>query len=59
MKVRCKRCDRELTNSISIGRGYGPVCWRKLGSSYVRSSRKHYNTPERTERYVKLEEIFI
>jgi len=29
----CHRCEHNLTNKTSIGRGYGPVCWRKLGSS--------------------------
>lgn len=29
-KIRCKRCKRELTDPESIGRGYGPICWRKL-----------------------------
>lgn len=26
---KCARCNRGLTDPISIKRGYGPVCWAK------------------------------
>lgn len=26
----CKRCNRGLTNTASVKRGYGPVCWSKV-----------------------------
>ena len=29
--VHCKRCGRTLKNPKSINRGYGIICWRKLG----------------------------
>lgn len=28
--VRCEICNRELTNSMSIARGIGPICWGKI-----------------------------
>lgn len=28
--VECGRCGRKLTNSVSVMRGYGPVCWLKV-----------------------------
>lgn len=26
---RCNRCNRTLTDPVSVRQGYGPVCWRK------------------------------
>jgi hypothetical protein len=26
----CARCGRQLTNPVSVQRGYGPVCWGKI-----------------------------
>ena len=26
----CKRCNRGLTGTASVKRGYGPVCWKKV-----------------------------
>lgn len=27
--INCKRCGRRLSNSKSLERGYGPICWKK------------------------------
>ena len=27
----CKKCGRTLSTTISLDRGYGPVCWEKEG----------------------------
>ena len=32
--VRCKRCNKLLTNPKSVERRYGPVCWRKIGQPF-------------------------
>jgi len=32
----CRRCGRALSNPVSLARGYGPVCWRKLGLHLAR-----------------------
>lgn len=29
----CARCKRGLKDSVSISRGYGPTCWRKIQAS--------------------------
>ncbi|GLI14220.1 hypothetical protein MTHERMMSTA1_13460 [Methanosarcina thermophila MST-A1] len=26
----CNRCNRPLKDSVSVERGYGPVCWKKI-----------------------------
>jgi len=28
--TRCRVCGRPLTNDVSVKRGVGPVCWRRL-----------------------------
>lgn len=28
IRMRCKRCGKKLSNSKSLRRGFGPVCWR-------------------------------
>jgi len=28
--ARCLRCNHQLTNTVSISRGFGPVCWLKV-----------------------------
>jgi protein-arginine kinase activator protein McsA len=29
--MRCLKCNKPLTDPISIERGYGPECWAQLG----------------------------
>lgn len=29
----CTKCEQPLTDEISIGRGYGPVCWGKVSAT--------------------------
>lgn len=26
----CNRCGRELADELSLDRGYGPICWKKV-----------------------------
>ena len=30
VETRCRICGRLLTNPVSVERGIGPVCWRRL-----------------------------
>lgn len=34
--MNCKRCNRKLTSTVSIERGYGPTCWAKEKEFYGR-----------------------
>lgn len=36
----CNRCGRTLTNPKSIERGYGPVCFKKIGVPMTRKIKK-------------------
>ena len=38
--IRCRRCNRVLTNPKSISRGVGPVCWRHIHGGIVKSHAK-------------------
>jgi hypothetical protein len=33
-------CGRELTDPVSVSRGAGPVCWRKLHGRTTRQPRR-------------------
>ena len=37
----CQNCGRKLKDTISIGRGYGPVCWKQIhkSSHYISDKR--------------------
>jgi len=39
-EVRCLRCNRVLTNSLSRWRKYGPVCWKQLQETTARFRMK-------------------
>ena len=43
-KVLCKRCNRELTDDVSIQRGYGPVCWLKAQEEKMEEQYEEYYT---------------
>ena len=38
--MSCNRCGKELTNPKSIERGYGPVCWKKIGVPVTRKIKQ-------------------
>ena len=40
-EVRCRRCNRRLTNPKSIARGVGPVCWGHIHGGAVKSYAKN------------------
>ena len=40
-EVRCRRCNRVLTNPKSISRGVGPVCWKHIHGGIVKSYSKN------------------
>lgn len=40
-EIRCRRCNRRLTNPKSISRGVGPVCWRHIHGGTVKSYAKN------------------
>lgn len=39
---KCERCNRTLKDPESIGRGYGPVCWRKIGGGGQAEHKKPF-----------------
>ena len=39
---RCKRCKRPLKNELSIQRGYGATCWKKVQINNQRSVFEQY-----------------
>ncbi len=39
-EVRCRRCNRTLTNLLSVRRGYGPVCWGYVQVGVARARMK-------------------
>lgn len=38
--MKCRVCNRPLTNPRHLQAGLGPVCAKKLGVSFVRAPRK-------------------
>jgi len=40
-EIRCRRCNRVLTNPKSISRGVGPVCWKHIHGGMPRSYTKN------------------
>jgi len=40
-EVRCRRCNRVLTNPKSVERGFGPVCWRHIHGGIVKPYAKN------------------
>ena len=40
-EVRCRRCNRVLTNPKSISRGVGPVCWKHIQGGIVKAYSKN------------------
>jgi len=40
-EIRCRRCNRVLTNPKSISRGFGPVCWKHINRGMVRPYTKN------------------
>lgn len=38
--MSCNRCGKELTNPKSIARGYGPICWGKIGAPVTRKIKQ-------------------
>ena len=40
-EVRCRRCNRRLTNPKSVSRGIGPVCWKHIHGGTVKSYSKN------------------
>lgn len=40
-EVRCRRCNRALTNPKSVSRGVGPVCWKHIHGGAVKSYTKN------------------
>lgn len=59
-RERCSRCNRPLTNEISIQRGLGYVCYRKikrqeawealLGGSFLHHNHLRYTSSYRKEK---------
>ena len=39
--MTCLNCGRKLKSAASMKAGYGPVCYRKMFGSSLRSSRKN------------------
>jgi len=35
MSVHCLVCGRLLTNPVSVDRGIGPTCWRRIQLNYT------------------------
>ena len=48
MVKTCIRCERKITDQVSVERGYGPTCWEKEGQYVV----KYKTTP-----HPKIEEL--
>jgi len=40
-EVRCRRCNRVLTNPKSVSRGVGPVCWKHIHGGTTKSYAKN------------------
>ena len=40
-EIRCRRCNRVLTNPKSVSRGVGPVCWEHIRGGMSRSYTKN------------------
>ena len=60
--VRCRICCRELTNPVSVRRGVGPVCWRRLPRGELEEAKQAYLEAEgieaaRTEYEAREEEL--
>ena len=40
-EVRCRRCNRVLTNPKSVSRGVGPVCWKHIHGGVAKPYAKN------------------
>lgn len=49
----CKRCGRKLKSETSRSRGYGPACYRKIGSD----EKKDTEEPKETKHIEKIEQV--
>lgn len=56
--TKCKRCGRELTNTKSIERGYGAICYRKLGNIFHTSKSRLETIFIQAPKTTSLEEYF-
>jgi len=36
-EVRCLRCNRPLSNPVSVRRRYGPTCWKRVWREVARN----------------------
>lgn len=48
--MMCEKCGRKLKDAVSIERGYGPVCWKRIHrAAYSVGSKKSKSEPEISE----------